>query len=66
MEGIKNVAGGCKYHYAKGANISDDSMLVFRTNKLGIEIEPETRTAEAMIAEAVATAINRYVVAVSG
>ena len=42
--------------YAKGANISDDSMLVKRTNTLGMEIEPETRTAEAMIDEAVAAA----------
>ena len=31
-------------------------MLVKRTNTLGIEIEPETRTAEAMMDEAVAAA----------
>ena len=58
MEGIKNVAGDVHIVYAKGANISDDTMLVKRTNKLGIEIEPETRTAEAMIDEAVAAASN--------
>ncbi|MEJ0083416.1 MAG: hypothetical protein WDM78_21245 [Puia sp.] len=37
-------------------------MLVFRTNKLGIEIEPETRTAQAMIDEAVAAANKSDVV----
>jgi beta-glucosidase len=62
MEGIKNVAHDVKIMYAKGANISDDSMLVFRTNKLGTEIEPETRTAEAMIDEAVTAAIKSDVV----
>jgi beta-glucosidase len=60
LEGIKNVAGsGVNILYAKGANISDDSMLVTRTNKLdkvNLEIETETRTAEAMLEEAVATA----------
>jgi beta-glucosidase len=63
MEGIKNVAGsGVNILYAKGANISDDSMLVKRTNTLGIEIEPETRSAEAMLDEAVATAAKADVV----
>lgn len=62
MEGIKNVAHDVNIVYAKGANISDDTILVFRTNKLGIEIEPETRTAEAMIDEAVAAANKSDVV----
>ncbi len=63
MEGIKNVAGDhVNILYAKGANISDDSMLVKRTNTLGIEIEPETRTAEAMLQEAVATAAKADVI----
>jgi beta-glucosidase len=57
IEGIKNVAGsGVNILYAKGANISDDSMLVKRTNTLGIEIEPETRSSEDMLQEALATA----------
>ncbi len=57
MEGIKNVAGsGVNILYAKGANISDDSMLVKRTNTLGVEIDPETRSSEDMLQEAVATA----------
>jgi beta-glucosidase len=55
-EGIKNVAGGLNILYAKGANISDDSLLVKRTNTLGIEIEPESRSAEALLQEAVETA----------
>jgi beta-glucosidase len=62
MEGIKNVAADVHILYAKGANISDDSMLVTRTNKLGMEIEPETRTAQAMIDEAVAAASQADVV----
>src|SRR5450432_192868 len=67
MEGIKNVAHDVNIIYAKGANISDDSILVFRTNKLGVEIEPETRTAETMIDEAVAAANKAdLVVAVVG
>ena len=37
----------------KGANISDDSMLVKRTNTLGMEIETDSRTADAMVDEAV-------------
>jgi len=62
MEGIKNVAHDVHILYAKGANISDDSMLVKRTNTLGIEIEPETRTADAMLEEAVAAATQADVV----
>src|SRR5664279_3143226 len=62
MEGIKNVARDVNIIYAKGANISDDTVLVFRTNKLAIEIEPETRTAEAMIDEAVVAANKSDVV----
>src|SRR5450755_609344 len=67
MEGIKNVAHDVNIIYAKGANIYDDSILVFRTNKLGVEIERETRTAETMIDEAVAAANKAdLVVAVVG
>ncbi|HEY4153833.1 MAG TPA: glycoside hydrolase family 3 C-terminal domain-containing protein, partial [Puia sp.] len=68
MEGIKNVAGDAvKILYAKGANISDDSTLVKRTNVFGPEIEPETRTPEEMLQEAVETAgKSDVVVAVLG
>ena len=62
LNGIKSVAKDVHILYAKGANISDDSMLVKRTNTLGVEIEPESRTAVAMIDEAVAIANQADVV----
>jgi beta-glucosidase len=63
LEGIKNVAGGgVNIVYAKGANISDDSMLIKNTNVFGPEIEPETRTPETMLSEAVAVAEKSDVV----
>ena len=63
MEGIKNVAGSAvNILYAKGANIADDSILVKRTNTLGIEIEPESRSAQEMLDEAVATAMKSDVI----
>jgi beta-glucosidase len=63
MEGIKNVAGDAvNIIYAKGANISDDPILVKRTIVFGPEIEPETRTPEAMLQEAVAAAEKSDVV----
>ena len=63
LEGIKNVAGSdVKIIYAKGANISDDSMLRKRTNVFGPEIEPESRTAQAMLGEAVTAAEKSDVV----
>ncbi|MBS1562886.1 MAG: glycoside hydrolase family 3 C-terminal domain-containing protein, partial [Bacteroidetes bacterium] len=56
-QGIKNVAGDqLKVIYAKGANISDDSLLVKRTNVFGSEIEPETRSADELLREAVSAA----------
>ena len=63
LEGIKNIAGSeVNVLYAKGANISDDSMLVKNTNVFGPEIEPETRTPETMLSEAVAVAEKSDVV----
>lgn len=55
-EGIKNVAGNVDVIYAKGANISDDPLLVKRANALGVEIETDKRSAEDMINEAVEAA----------
>ncbi|HTB25718.1 MAG TPA: beta-glucosidase BglX, partial [Puia sp.] len=68
LEGIKNVVGsGVNILYAKGANISDDSFLIKRTNVFGAEIEAESRTAQAMLDEAVtAAAKSDVVVAVLG
>jgi beta-glucosidase len=63
LEGIKNVVGSdVNIIYAKGANISDDSFLVKRTNVFGAEIEPESRTAQAMMDEAVTAASKSDVV----
>jgi beta-glucosidase len=62
MAGIKNVARDVNIIYAKGANISDDSMLVRRTNTLGMEIETDSRSADAMIEEAVAASKQADVV----
>ena len=68
LEGIKNVVGSdVNILYAKGANISDDSFLIKRTNVFGAEIEAESRTAQAMLDEAVtAAAKSDVVVAVLG
>ena len=64
MEGIKNVAGSdVNIIYAKGANISDDSMLIKRTNVFGFrKLNLKTRTAQAMLGEAVAAAEKSDVV----
>ena len=63
MEGIKNVAGdSVKILYAKGANISDDSLTVKRSNALGTEIEIDKRSPQEMINEAVDVANKADVV----
>jgi beta-glucosidase len=63
MQGIKNVAGDdVNILYAKGANISDDTMLIKRVNVFGTEIDIDSRTPEEMINEAVDTANKADVV----
>ncbi|MBG9375301.1 beta-glucosidase BglX [Panacibacter sp. DH6] len=63
IEGIKNVAPDAAIIYAKGANISDDPMLVKRTNVFPPdEIETDKRSPEVMIKEAVEAANNADVV----
>lgn len=63
MEGIKNVAGsGLNILFAKGANISDDPMMVKNANALGVEIEADKASPDELIAEAVATAAKADVV----
>jgi beta-glucosidase len=65
MEGVRAVAGaGLNIIYAKGANISDDSLLIARTNALGVEIEVDPRSPDQMISEAVEAA-NKAEVAVA-
>lgn len=68
LEGIKkSIGSNGKVIYAKGADISSDSMLVARSNALGIEIEKDPRSPETMIAEAVKAAqASEIVVAVVG
>jgi beta-glucosidase len=63
MQGIKNVTGNdVNILYAKGANISDDTMLIKRVNVFGTEIDVDSRTPEEMINEAVETANKADVV----
>jgi beta-glucosidase len=68
MEGIKNVAGDAiNVLYAKGANISDDSMLIKNANVFGTEIDTDKKSPEELINEAVAAAAKAdVVVAVMG
>jgi beta-glucosidase len=63
IEGIKNVVGNkATILYAKGANIADEPEFVKRTNALGVEIDPETRSADDMLNEAVQVAQESDVV----
>jgi beta-glucosidase len=66
MQGLKNLvgpaSGGINVLYARGANISDDSMVIANTNTLGKEIDVDSRTPQQMIDEAVATANKADVV----
>jgi len=66
IQGIKNVAGNdVNVLYARGANISDDSMTIVNTNTLGKEIDIDsTKTPQQLIDEAVATANKADVVVV--
>lgn len=68
MQGIKKaVPQDIQILYAKGANITDDSLLKVRTNALGIEVETDDRSADVMIAEAVDAAnASDVIVAVVG
>lgn len=57
MQGIKNAVGNnVKVLYAKGANISDDSMIVTNVNNFAKEIDVDSRSPQQMIDEAVTTA----------
>jgi beta-glucosidase len=63
-QGIKNVAGNnVNVLYAKGANISDDSMLVTNLNSFAKEIDIDSsHTPQQMIDEAIAAANKADVV----
>jgi beta-glucosidase len=63
IEGIKNAIGSkANIIYAKGANITDDPMLIKRTNVFGPEVEIDKRTPDEMIREAVDAANKSDVV----
>ncbi|MEO8713299.1 MAG: beta-glucosidase BglX, partial [Parafilimonas sp.] len=63
IQGIKNMVGtDVNVLYAKGANISDDSMIVTNINNFAKEIDVDTRTPQQMIDEAVETANKADVV----
>ncbi len=65
MEGLKNA--GLNIIYAKGANITDDSLLVKRLNNDGGGIIIENKSPQQLIDEAVTTASNAdIIVAVLG
>ena len=68
MDGLKNAAGsGVNIIYAKGANISDDTMLIKNTNGWDAEIEQDKASPEDLINQAVAAANKSdVVVAVMG
>ena len=64
MQGIKNLAGSnVNVLYAKGANISDDSMMIANINNFAKEIDIDsTKTPQQLIDEAVTTANKADVV----
>jgi beta-glucosidase len=68
IEGIKSVAGaGANILYAKGANISDDTVFAKKVNVFGVEIDIDKRSADDMIKEAVeAAGKSDVIVAVMG
>jgi beta-glucosidase len=55
-QGIRNAYGHLQINYAKGANITDDPLLIKRLNAHGGNLEIDARTAEALINEAVEAA----------
>lgn len=63
MNGIKNVAGSAvNILYAKGANISDDSLLAKKVNVFGKRIDIDKRTPDEMLNEALGIANKSDVV----
>jgi len=58
----KQVANGTQLVYAKGANITDDTLLAKRANVFGLRVDIDKRTPAAMIEEALSVANNADVV----
>ncbi len=63
LEGIKNAVGrSANVLYAKGANITDDSLFAKRSNALRLEVERDSQPADELIREAVYNANHADVV----
>ncbi|HEU4903504.1 MAG TPA: beta-glucosidase BglX, partial [Flavisolibacter sp.] len=63
LDGMKNVAGNqVQFLYAKGANITDDTVLAKMANVFGEKVSIDSRTPQAMIDEAVEMARRSDVV----
>jgi beta-glucosidase len=66
-QGIRAASASLKINYAKGANITDDSLLIARLNAHGGELEIDQRSSDQLINEAVAAArASDLIVAVVG
>ncbi len=61
MDGLKNIQG-VKFLYSKGANITDDPLLLNQLNSDGGNIETDNKSAQQLIDDAVATANQSDVV----
>nr|WP_047420354.1 beta-glucosidase BglX [Cellulophaga sp. Hel_I_12] len=62
LEGFKNVAPNAKISYAKGANITNDSIMAKNVNVFGTTVVLDKRSPEELLAEAVAVAKKADVV----
>ncbi|MGB6152730.1 MAG: beta-glucosidase BglX [Pricia sp.] len=67
LEGFRNVAPDASVTYAKGANISNDTVMAKNVNVFGPRIEIDERSPEALLEEALAVAkTSDVIVAVVG
>jgi len=62
LEGFKNVAPNAKISYAKGANITNDSIMAKNVNVFGTTVVVDKRSPEELLAEAVEVAKKADVV----
>ena len=63
LDGLKNMGGNSvNILYARGGNITDDSLLAKKSNEFGIRADMDGRSSREMIDEAVATANKSDVV----
>ncbi len=62
LDGIKSTAVDVKVLYAKGANITDDSLLAKKSNVFGERVDIDKRTPQELINEAITAANNADVV----